>query len=95
MKTRAESGPRRRDRRDDDEKGSRGGRFIRKKFCRFCSEKVSFVDYKDVERLAKFLTERGKIIARRITGTCATHQRGLARAIKRSRHTALLPFQAE
>ena len=53
------------------------------------------VDYKDVERLAKFITEKGKIIARRITGNCAKHQRILASAIKRARHAALLPFQAE
>ena len=71
------------------------GRFFRKKFCRFCGEKVAVIDYKEVERLAKFLTEKGKIIARRITGNCAKHQRALARAIKRARHAALLPFQAE
>jgi len=71
------------------------GRFFRKKFCRFCGEKVTLIDYKEVERLAKFLTEKGKIIARRITGNCAKHQRALARAIKRARHAALLPFQAE
>lgn len=83
--------------RDRDKEGGAGprGRFFRKKVCRFCSEKVTLVDYKDVERLAKFLTEKGKIIARRITGNCAKHQRALAHAIKRSRHAALLPFQAE
>lgn len=93
MRAREESNPRRRGR-DEDEKGPRG-RFIRKKFCRFCSEKAAFIDYKDVERLIKFLTEKGKIIARRITGNCSKHQRALAGAIKRSRHAALLPFQTE
>jgi small subunit ribosomal protein S18 len=56
---------------------------------------VALIEYPDVERLGKFLTEKGKIIARRITGNCAKHQRALARAIKRARHAALLPFQAE
>lgn len=91
------SGPRTRDRdprdRDRDrEGGGPRGRFFRKKICRFCSEKISLVDYKDVERLGKFLTEKGKIIGRRITGNCAGHQRELAGAIKRARHAALLPF---
>jgi len=75
--------------------GRGGGRFFRKKVCRFCGEKITFVDYKEVDRLAKFLTEKGKIIGRRITGNCAKHQRALAGAIKRARHAALLPFQAE
>lgn len=75
--------------------GPSRGRFFRKKVCRFCSEKVALIEYPDVERLGKFLTEKGKIIARRITGNCAKHQRALARAIKRARHAALLPFQAE
>lgn len=84
--------PRGRDRGDSQERGPRGGRFFRKKICRFCSEKISLIDFKDSERLNKFLTEKGKIIGRRITGNCAKHQRALARAIKRARHTALLPF---
>ncbi|MBI4116036.1 MAG: 30S ribosomal protein S18 [Candidatus Omnitrophica bacterium] len=83
--------------RDRDREGDRrgGGRFFRKKVCRFCSEKVSLIDFKDIERLSKFLTEKGKIISRRITGNCAKHQRALARAIKRARHAVLIPFQAE
>ena len=85
----------RRDRGDSQERGPRGGRFFRKKICRFCSEKVPFVDFKDVERLSKFLTEKGKIIGRRISGNCAKHQRALARAIKRTRYAALLPFIVE
>lgn len=84
-----------RDRDRDREGSSPRGRFFRKKVCRFCGEKVTLIDYKDVERLAKFLTEKGKIIGRRITGNCAKHQRALAHAIKRARHTALLPFLAE
>ena len=79
----------------DREGSSPRGRFFRKKACRFCSEKVTLIDYKDIERLSKFLTEKGKIIGRRITGNCAKHQRALARAIKRARHAALLPFLAE
>lgn len=71
------------------------GRFFRKRVCRFCSEKLPLADYKDIDRLSKFLTEKGKIIGRRITGNCAKHQGALARAIKRARHAALLPFLAE
>ncbi len=83
-----------RDRGDSQERGPRG-RFFRKKVCRFCSEKVLLVDFKDVERLGKFLTEKGKIIGRRITGNCAKHQRAVGGAIKRARHAALLPFITE
>ena len=70
-------------------------RIFRKKVCRFCSDKVLVVDYKDVEFLPKFLTEKGKIIPRRITGNCSKHQRMLARAIGRLRHSALVAFQME
>ena len=70
-------------------------RIFRKKLCRFCSDKAVQLDYKDVEAVQKFLTEKGKIIPRRITGNCSKHQRRLARAIKRSRHSALVAFQAE
>ena len=88
-------GPRDRDRDRDREGGARAPRFYRKKICRFCSEKGSAIDYKENERLAKFLTEKGKILGRRITGNCAKHQRVLSHAIKRARHAALLPFQME
>jgi len=64
----------------------------RRKVCRLCSEKIEYVDYKDVDLLRTFLSERGKIIGRRVTGTCAKHQRQLTRAIKRARCIALLPF---
>ncbi len=64
----------------------------KKKVCVFCAEKVENIDYKDVARLRKFTSERSKILPRRITGTCAKHQRELTEAIKRARHVALLPF---
>lgn len=67
----------------------------RRKRCQFCVDKVSAIDYKDVGLLRQFVTEQGKIVARRKTGTCAKHQRWLAVAIKRARHLALLPFTAE
>ncbi len=65
---------------------------IRKSSCEFCREGIKEIDYKDVERLRKYLTARGKILSRRTTGTCAYHQRQLSRAIKRARIMALLPF---
>ena len=67
----------------------------RKKVCVFCAEKVENIDYKDVARLRKFVSERSKILPRRVTGTCAKHQRELTDAIKRARHVALLPFISE
>ncbi len=70
----------------------RGPRMFRKKVCRFCEERAPGVDYKDMERLGKFLTEKGKILPQRISGNCTRHQRTLARAVKRARHAALVPF---
>ena len=67
----------------------------RKKVCVFCQEKVEAIDYKDVARLRKFITEGGKIVPRRMSGTCAKHQRELSKAIKRARVAALLPFKGE
>ena len=64
----------------------------RKKVCVFCAEKVDYIDYKDAGRLRKFVSERGKILPRRISGTCAKHQRELNTAIKRARQVALLPY---
>ena len=83
--------------RDDD--GRNEGRaknktFFRKKVCRFCANKAK-LDYKDSDSLKRYTTERGKILPRRITGTCAKHQRELAGAIKRARAICLLPFVAE
>lgn len=69
----------------------------KKKVCLFCSnqEGAGVIDYKDVAKLKKYISERGKILPRRVTGTCAAHQRALTTAIKRARHIALLPFMAE
>ena len=67
----------------------------RKKVCQFCADKAEMIDYKDVDKLQKFVTERGKILPKRITGTCAKHQRELTTAIKRARIVALLPYVAD
>ena len=67
----------------------------RRKVCVFCQEKVEVIDYKDVNRLKKFITEAGKILPRRMSGTCAKHQRELSTAIKRARIASLLPFKGE
>lgn len=67
----------------------------KKRICSFCVDKIDIIDYKDVARLKKFITERGKILPRRISGNCAHHQRMLTTAIKRARIMALLPFVAE
>jgi small subunit ribosomal protein S18 len=72
-----------------------GPRKGRKKVCVFCVEKVDEIDYKDVTRLKRFVSERSKILPRRVTGTCARHQRELTVAIKRARHLALLPYTAD
>jgi small subunit ribosomal protein S18 len=69
--------------------------FRRRKVCRFCADKIDYVDYKDVKLLASFAPERGKILPRRMFGTCAEHQRKVTLAIKRARSIALLPFAAE
>lgn len=77
--------------------GGPGGRrkFVaRRKICAFCAERVRTPDYKDTKRLQRYLSDRGKILPRRRTGTCARHQRGLTTAIKRARHLAMLPFVA-
>ncbi|MBV8423598.1 MAG: 30S ribosomal protein S18 [Candidatus Eremiobacteraeota bacterium] len=67
----------------------------KRKICNFCAEKLDSIDYKDTTRLRKFISERGKILPRRISGNCARHQRGLTTAVKRARIIALLPFVAE
>ena len=71
------------------------GRKPRRKVCSFCVDKVENIDYKDVAKLRRFVTERGKILPRRISGNCAKHQRQVTAAIKRARNIALLPFTAE
>lgn len=67
----------------------------RRKICSFCANKVETIDYKDTKRLQRYITERGKILPRRITGNCAKHQRELTKAIKRARIMALLPFSVD
>ena len=73
----------------------RRGGMRRKKVCQFCADKTETIDYKDVDKLKKYVTERGKILPKRITGTCAIHQREVTRAIKRARIVALLPYTAD
>jgi len=67
----------------------------RRRSCRFCDNKEIYIDYKDEKKLQRFITEEGKIIPKRVTGTCAKHQRELVAAIKRARHLALLPFMSD
>lgn len=71
------------------------GRKGRRKVCSFCVDKVDYIDYKDVARLRRFVSERAKILPRRVTGTCAHHQREMTVAIKRARHIALMPYVSE
>ncbi len=71
------------------------GRKPRKKVCTFCAEKITRVDYKEASRLKRYITERGKLLPRRISGNCAKHQRQLTTAVKRARIMALLPFTIE
>lgn len=69
--------------------------FVRRKVCLFCKEKTTHIDYKDVDRLKRYVNERGKILSTRSSGNCAKHQRMLARAVKRARFIAILPYAAE
>ena len=71
------------------------GRKTRRKVCAFCVDKVDDIDFKETSRLRRYITERGKIVPRRISGNCAKHQRQVTIAIKRARHVALMPFTAE
>jgi small subunit ribosomal protein S18 len=94
--------PARSSERPSDSRGSRGSsgpnkrRFqVRKKVCRFCVDKTPFIDYKDMKTLRFFITERGKILPRRISGNCARHQREVTVAVQRCRNIALLPFSGE
>ena len=76
-----------------DDRGPGNRRFVRvRKSCRFCADKVDYIDYKDTKTIGSYIPERGKILPRRISGTCAPHQRMLAVAIKRARNAALIPF---
>ena len=74
------------------ERNDRPNRKSRKKVCAFCMDKIENIDYKDVPRLKRYLSDRAKIIPRRVTGTCARHQRQLTVAVKRARHVAFLPY---
>ena len=76
-------------------KGGMRVRRMKKKVCAFCVDKVADIDYKEVAKLRKYISERGKILPRRISGNCAKHQRQLTTAIKRARHIALLPYTAD
>ena len=80
--------------REDDRDPRKSKTYFRKKVCRFCANKTK-IDYKDADALRRYTTERGKILPRRITGTCAKHQREVAKAIKRARAISLLPYVAD
>ena len=79
----------------DSSRVRRGGMHRRKKVCVFCGDKNGEIDYKDVNKLKRYVSERGKILPTRITGNCAKHQRALTVAIKRARHIALMPYTCE
>ena len=81
--------------RNDSPRPSRAPMHRRKKVCMFCTDHIAVIDYKDTGRLRKFISERAKILPRRVTGTCAKHQRELTTAIKRARQAALLPFVSD
>ena len=75
--------------------GNKRNKKRKPKVCMFCVDKVEHIDYKEIDKLKKFISERGKIVPRRVTGNCAKHQRQLTEAIKRVRYLALLPYSAE
>jgi small subunit ribosomal protein S18 len=93
----ASGGARGRDDKNKDAKagGQRRGLFRRRKVCKFCADKIDDINYKDVKLLGGFVPERGKVLPRRISGTCAKHQRALRIAIVRARQLALLPYAAD
>jgi small subunit ribosomal protein S18 len=80
------------DKKDKDKAAGRRPMFRRRKVCKFCADKIDDINYKDVKLLGPFVPERGKILPRRISGTCAMHQRKLQTAIKRARQLALIPY---
>ena len=83
------------DKKQDGKQGQRRGLFRRRKICKFCADKIDDINYKDVKLLSGFVPERGKVLPRRISGTCAKHQRGLRIAIVRARQLALLPYASD
>lgn len=80
---------------NNDDDSMQRQRRIKKKVCSFCADKNLVIDYKDADKLKKFVSEKGKILPRRVTGLCAKHQREMTVAIKRARHIGLLPYTAE
>ncbi|MCL2019988.1 MAG: 30S ribosomal protein S18 [Oscillospiraceae bacterium] len=83
------------DRKDFNDRGNRPMKRTRKKVCQFCVDRAEFIDYKDVAKLKKCMTERSKILPRRVTGCCAYHQRELTTAIKRARQIAIIPYVSD
>src|ERR671922_2651356 len=83
------------DKKGDAKQGQRRGLFRRRKVCKFCADKIDDINYKDVKLLTGFVPERGKVLPRRISGTCAKHQRALRIAIVRARQLALLPYASD
>jgi len=81
--------------RDRDSRNPRNSKRPRKKVCAFCIDRAETIDYKDINKLRKCMTDRAKILPRRVTGTCAFHQRELTKSIKRARHLALLPYVSD
>ena len=80
---------------DREARPARPNRGKRRKVCQFCVDKIEHIDYKDTAKLRKYMSDRAKILPRRMTGTCAMHQRQLTEAIKRARHLALLPYTSD
>lgn len=95
MAQRSGSGEGERPARREGGSGPRRQYFRRKKVCKFCVEKIDLIDYKDIGVIGQFVSDRGRILPRRLTGTCSPHQRALTTAIQRARNIALLPFAAE
>lgn len=83
------------DKKGEGKQGQRRGLFRRRKVCKFCADKIDDINYKDVKLLSGFVPERGKVLPRRISGTCAKHQRSLRMAIVRARQLALLPYASD
>ena len=88
-------GNRKFNRNNNDDDSMPRQRRIKKKVCMYCADKNLVIDYKDIDKLKKFVSEKGKILPRRVTGLCAKHQREVTLAIKRARHIGLLPYTAE
>ena len=81
--------------REKKERKERESKSFKRKYCKLCIEKVGYVDYKDDKRLGRFITDRGKIVPRRVSGTCSRHQKQITVAVKRARILALLPFTSD